>query len=63
MANGKKLSTSKASGKHFAIKAKPISSSMEKRLAEASSAANIKISRNNQIYASSNSHASYYATK
>lgn len=63
MAKGKKLSTSRASGEHFAIKAKPISSSMQKRLAKASSDANIKISQNNQIYASSNSHASYYATK
>ncbi|MBD5548913.1 MAG: hypothetical protein HDQ97_16270 [Lachnospiraceae bacterium] len=63
MAKGKKLSTSKASGKHFAVKSKPISKSMEKRLSEASAAANIKISRNNQIYSTSNSHASYYATK
>lgn len=63
MAKGKKLSASKASGMHFAVKSKPISVSMKKRLSEASTAANAKISRNNQVYTSSNSHASYYATK
>ncbi|MCM1047749.1 MAG: hypothetical protein NC433_04915 [Clostridiales bacterium] len=63
MAKSKKLSSSKASGRHFEIKAKPISRSMEKRLSMASAVANVKISHNNQIYSASNSHASYYATK
>lgn len=63
MAKRKKLSASKASGKHFALKAKPLPSKMAKQLSEASIAANEKISHNNQIYAASNSHASYYATK
>lgn len=63
MVKQKKLSLSKASGKHFTIKAKPIPVTLERKLAQASSDANIKISRNNQVYASSNSHASYYATK
>lgn len=63
MTKGKKLSASRASGKCLAVKSKPLSAATAKKLSAASKTASEKISRNNQIYAASNSHASYYATK
>lgn len=59
MAKDQKLSTSKASGKHFTLKAAPLPAKMTKQLSEASVAANEKISHSNQVYAASNNHASY----
>lgn len=63
MAKLKKLSSSRASSKCFSAKSKTLSVKTSKKLAAASAASNQRISRNNQIYAASNSHASYYATK
>lgn len=59
MAKDQKLSTSKASGTYFTLKAAPLPAKMTKQLSEASVASNEKISHSNQVYAASNSHASY----
>lgn len=63
MAKTKKLSASKASGKCLSVQSKALPKRTAKRLLAASEIASDKISRNNQVYAASNSHASYYATK
>lgn len=63
MAKAKKLSVSKASGKCFKSKSKPLSAATATKLSTASKLAGERISHNNQVYAASNSHASYYATK
>lgn len=63
MATTKKLSMSRASGRCFSVRSKALPKGTEKKLSTASKVASAKISRNNQIYAASNSHASYYATK
>lgn len=63
MAKQKKLSMSKASSKCFSAKSKPLSKKTATKLSIASQIASENIARNNQVYAASNSHASYYATK
>ena len=63
MAKAKKLSASRASGKCMSVQSKALPKRTEKKLSVASRIASDKISRNNQVYAASNSHASYYATK
>lgn len=63
MAKTNKLSLSKVSGNSFSTKSKPLPMKTIQTLADASKSASEKISHNNQIYAASNSHASYYATK
>ncbi len=63
MAQTKKLSSSRASEKSFSIKSTILPEQTAKTLSTASQVASEQISRNNQIYVASNSHASYYATK
>ena len=63
MSHKKKLSSSHASEKTFAIKSTVLPKQTAKTLSAASQTASEQISRNNQIYVASNSHASYYATK
>lgn len=63
MAKIKKLSASRASEKFLSVQSKALPKRTKQKLSAASQIASDKISRNNQVYAASNSHASYYATK
>ena len=63
MSRTKKLSMAKASGKSLSVKSRPLAKATVKKLSVASKKASENIDHNNQVYASSNSHASYYATK
>ena len=63
MARAKKLSSSRVSAKSLSVKSKPLSAKTARKLAYASKKADARIAANNQVYASTNSHASYYATK
>lgn len=58
-----KISESTVPSNFFSVDLKPISSETANRLSIAAERANEKIARNNQVYSSSNSHASSYATK
>ena len=63
MAKRKKISESTVPSDFFSVKLKPISRRSAEKLSVAAKCANEKIAHNNQIYSSSNSHASSYATK
>ncbi len=63
MAKRKIISESTVPSDFLSVKLRPISAETAKRLSLAAEAANERIARNNQIYSSSNSHASSYATK
>lgn len=63
MPKQKKLSASKVPADFFSVHSKPLPASTAKRLSIAAEAANEKIAYNNQVYSSSNNHASSYATK
>ena len=63
MTTRKKLSSSKASGKYLTVKSKELPVETARKITAASRIANKNISHNNQIYATSNSHASYYVTE
>ena len=63
MTTKKKLSSSKASGKCLTVKSKSLPVKAARKITAASKIASKNISHNNQIYATSNSHASYYVTK
>ena len=63
MPKPKKLSASKIPADFFSVKSKPLPAETAKRLSSAAEVANERIAYNNQVYASSNNHASSYATK
>lgn len=63
MSHTRKLSSSRASERSFSMKSTDLPKETVKTLSAASQATSEQISRNNQIYVASNSHASYYATK
>lgn len=63
MAKRKKISESTVPSNFFSVELRPISTETANRLSVAAEIANERIARNNQVYSSSNSHASSYATK
>lgn len=63
MEKRKKISETTVPSNFLSVEFKPISAKTAKRLSLAAEIANEKIAHNNQVYSSSNSHASSYATK
>lgn len=63
MTKCEKITESTVPSSFFSIELSPISAETADRLSIAAGKANERIARNNQVYSSSNSHASSYATK